>query len=67
MNTYSFEPGTDSGGWMYTIMRSIFIDNYRKIVSEQAFADRTGNLYHLSMPQDSGFAGTEGACDLKER
>jgi RNA polymerase sigma-70 factor (ECF subfamily) len=51
---------------MYTIMRNIFINNYRKIVREQTFVDQTENLYHLSLPQDSGFASTEGAYDLKE-
>jgi RNA polymerase sigma-70 factor (ECF subfamily) len=57
---------TNFRGWMYTIMRNIFINNYRKIVREQTFVDQTDNQYHLSMPQDSGFASTEGAYDLKE-
>ena len=61
-----FEPDTNFKGWMYTIMRNIFINNYRKIVREQTFVDQTDNQYHLSMPQDSGFASTEGAYDLKE-
>jgi RNA polymerase sigma factor, sigma-70 family len=60
-NEDKFEPDTNFRGWMYTIMRNIFINNYRKIVREQ-----TDNQYHLSMPQDSGFASTEGAYDLKE-
>ena len=51
---------------MYTIMRNIFINNYRKIVRDQTFVDHTDNLYHLSMPQDSGFDSTEGAYDMKE-
>ena len=61
-----YEPDTNFKGWMYTIMRNIFINNYRKIVREQTFVDQTENLYHLSLPQDSGFASTEGAYDLKE-
>ncbi|WP_289115048.1 RNA polymerase sigma factor [uncultured Bacteroides sp.] len=65
-NEGKFETGTNFRGWMYTIMRNIFINNYRKIVREQIFVDQTDNQYHLSMPQDSGFASTEGACDLKE-
>ena len=52
---------------MYTIMRNIFINNYRKIRSRTDFCGPgTDNQYHLSMPQDSGFASTEGAYDLKE-
>ena len=50
----------------FTIMRNIFINNYRKIVRDQTFVDHTDNLYHLSMPQDSGFDSTEGAYDMKE-
>ena len=42
------------------------INNYRKIVRDQTFVDHTDNLYHLSMPQDSGFDSTEGAYDMKE-
>lgn len=47
-------------------MRNIFINNYRKIVRDQTFVDQTDNLYHLNLPQDSGFESTEGAYDLKE-
>ena len=65
-NEDKYEPDTNFKGWMYTIMRNIFINNYRKIVREQTFVDQTDNQYHLSMPQDSGFASTEGAYDLKE-
>ena len=65
-NEDKYEPDTNFKGWMYTIMRNIFINNYRKIVREQTFVDQTENLYHLSLPQDSGFASTEGAYDLKE-
>ena len=55
--------------WPYSKLipnSGIFINNYRKIVREQTFVDQTDNQYHLSMPQDSGFASTEGAYDLKE-
>ena len=65
-NEDKFEPDTNFKGWMYTIMRNIFINNYRKIVREQTFVDQTDNLYHLNMPQDSGFASTEGSYDLKK-
>ena len=51
---------------MYTIMRIIFINNYRKVVRDQTFVDRTDNLYHLNLPQDAGFESTENAYDLKE-
>ena len=62
----TYVPDTNFKGWMYTIMRNIFINNYRKIVRDQTFVDQTDNLYHLNLPQDSGFESTEGAYDLKE-
>lgn len=65
-NEEKFAPDTNFKGWMYTIMRNIFINNYRKIVRDQTFVDPTDNYYHLNLPQDSGFESTEGAYDLKE-
>ena len=65
-NEEKFAPDTNFKGWMYTIMRNIFINNYRKVVREQTYVDQTDNLYHLNLPQDSGFESTEGAYDLKE-
>ena len=65
-NEEKYVPDTNFKGWMYTIMRNIFINNYRKIVRDQTFVDTTDNYYHLNLPQDSGFESTEGAYDLKE-
>lgn len=65
-NEDKYTPDTNFKGWMYTIMRNIFINNYRKVVRDQTFVDQTENLYHLNLPQDSGFESTERAYDLKE-
>ena len=58
-NEDKYTPDTNFKGWMYTIMRNIFINNYRKVVRDQTFVDRTDNLYHLNLPQDAGFESTE--------
>lgn len=65
-NEDKYTPDTNFKGWMYTIMRNIFINNYRKTVRDQTFVDQTENLYHLNLSQDSGFDSTEGNYDLKE-
>ena len=65
-NEEKYAPDTNFKGWMYTIMRNIFINNYRKVVRDQKFVDQTENLYHLNLSQDSGFDSTEGAYDIKE-
>lgn len=65
-NEDKYIPDTNFKGWMYTIMRNIFINNYRRVVREQTFVDHTDNLFHLNQPQNSGFASVEGSYDLKE-
>ena len=65
-NEEKYAPDTNFKGWMYTIMRNIFINNYRKVVREQTFVDHTDNLYHLNLPQESGADNTESSYDLKE-
>lgn len=65
-NEDKYTPDTNFKGWMYTIMRNIFINNYRKIVREQTFVDSTENQYYLSAPEESVFESTETAYDLKE-
>jgi len=65
-NEDKYVPETNFKGWMYTIMRNIFINNYRKVMREQTYVDQTENLYYLSLPQSSGFESTESAYDLKE-
>ena len=65
-NEEKYTPDTNFKGWMYTIMRNIFINNYRKTVRDQTFVDQTDNLFHLNLPQDSGCESTEGNYDLKE-
>ena len=65
-NIEKYVPDTNFKGWMHTIMRNIFINNYRKVVRDQTFIDQTDNSFHLNLPQNSGFESTEGNYDLKE-
>lgn len=65
-NEDKYTPDTNFRGWMYTIMRNIFINNYRKVIRDQTFVDQTDNLYHLNLPGDWGFESTEKAYDIKE-
>ena len=65
-NEEKYTPDTNFKGWIYTIMRNIFINNYRKVVRDQTFVDTTDNLYHLNLPRDAAFESTESAYDLKE-
>lgn len=41
-------------GWVFTIMRNIFINNYRRVVRNQTIIDQTEDLYHLNLPPRLG-------------
>ena len=47
-------------------MRNIFINNYRKVVRDQTFVDKTDNLYHMNQSQEFDSYTTENNYDTKE-
>ncbi|MBP3349679.1 MAG: RNA polymerase sigma factor [Bacteroidaceae bacterium] len=53
-------------GWVFTIMRNIFINNYHRVVRNQTIVDQTEDLYHLNLPQESGFDTPDGSYTVKE-
>lgn len=53
-------------GWIFTIMRNIFINNYRQSVRQSTVIDHTEDLYHLNVCQDSGLDTPEGSVAVKE-
>ena len=53
-------------GWIFTIMRNIFINNYRQQVRQATVVDKTEDLYHINICQDSGISSPEGTYAVKE-
>lgn len=53
-NEEKYADNTNFKGWVFTIMRNIFINNYRRGVRAATVVDNTDNLYHLNLSQDSG-------------
>ncbi|MBD5228187.1 MAG: RNA polymerase sigma factor [Bacteroides sp.] len=53
-------------GWIFTIMRNIFINNYRQQVRQATVVDKTEDLYHLNISQDSGLDTPEGSVAMQE-
>lgn len=65
-NMDKYTPGTNFKGWVYTIMRNIFINNYRKEVRDQIFVDHTDNMFHINQSCESENYITDNGYDTKE-
>ena len=65
-NEGKFAEDTNFKGWILTIMRNIFINNYRRGVRTATMVDTTDNLYHLNLSQDSGIDSPEESYGAKE-
>lgn len=61
-----FVDSTNFKGWVFTIMRNIFINDYHKSMQEGVVNDNTENLYHLNLSQDSGIEAPQDAFDSIE-
>lgn len=47
-NRDKFRPGTNFKAWCYTIMKNIFINNYRKKVKRKTILDSTDNAFYIN-------------------
>ncbi len=65
-NEAKYADDTNFKGWVFTIMRNIFINNYRKVAREATMVDQTEDLYHLNLPQESGLETPEGGIAVDE-
>lgn len=65
-NEEKFVENTNFKGWMLTIMRNIFINNYRKSARENTILDSTEDLYHINLSQDSAMQSPESAYAIGE-
>lgn len=65
-NSEKYAENTNFKGWVFTIMRNIFINNYRRAVRSATVVDQTEDLYHLNICQDSGIDSPEGSYTAAE-
>ena len=65
-NEEKFVDNVNFKGWIFTIMRNIFINNYRQSVRQATIIDNTEDLYHLNLSQKSGLDSPEGSYSVKE-
>jgi RNA polymerase sigma-70 factor, ECF subfamily len=65
-NRHRFADKTNLKAWMYTIMKNIFINNYRRNVKANTMLDSTKDLYFINIPQHSGETAPESRYSERE-
>ena len=65
-NQDKFVDNVNFKGWVLTVMRNIFINNYHKIVRVQTVVDSSADLYNLDVVNDSGFDSPDKEYQIKE-
>ena len=65
-NRDKYHAGTNVKAWMYTIMRNIFINNYRRKARQHVIFDNSSNDYYLNHSQSAVVNDAEMTLRLKE-
>ena len=65
-NQDKFVDNVNFKGWVLTVMRNLFINNYYKVVRVQTFVDSSADLYNLEITNDSGLDSPDKAYQIKE-
>lgn len=58
-----FKQNTNLKGWLYTIMRNTFINNYRKAQRARTTHDDTKELYYLNVEDKHTFTSPDGTYE----
>ncbi|TRX48597.1 RNA polymerase sigma factor [Fulvivirga sp. M361] len=61
-----FKQNTNLKGWLYTIMRNVFINNYRKMQRARTTLDDTKDSYYLHVPDTHTFSTPDGSYEYKD-
>ncbi|MDH5399461.1 MAG: RNA polymerase sigma factor [Cyclobacteriaceae bacterium] len=65
-NRSKFKPGTNIKGWLYIIMRNIFINNYRKAKRKNEIQDQSENMYYLNQADNYTFHRPDKAAEYND-
>lgn len=65
-NESKYVDNTNFKGWVFTIMRNIFINNYRRNVRSSTVVEQLEDLYHLNISLDSTPETPEGTLGASE-
>ena len=65
-NEDKYVANTNFKGWVFTIMRNLFINKYRQNMRLSVVVDRSDDLYQLNLSQDSGLDTPEGTVTTNQ-
>lgn len=65
-NKDKYNVGTNIKAWLYTIMRNIFINNYRRKAKQNTIFDNTSNDFLLNYNQATISNDAEGVLKMKD-
>jgi len=65
-NREKYNVGTNIKAWLYTIMRNIFINNYRRKAKQNTIFDNTPNEYLINLNQGAVANQAIAGINLKE-
>ena len=65
-NEDKYTEGTNLKGWVFTIMRNLFINNYRRVSRAATIVDTTDNQYLINLPAESAHETPEGTLTANE-
>ena len=65
-NQEKFVDNVNFKGWVLTVMRNIFINNYHKVVRTQTIVDSSADLYNFNVTSDSGFDSPDSSYQIQE-
>ena len=65
-NREKYHVGTNIKAWLYTIMRNIFINNYRRRAKQNTIFDSTPNEFFLNYQQGAVSNAAQTSLQIKE-
>ncbi|MDR0995235.1 MAG: RNA polymerase sigma factor [Tannerella sp.] len=65
-NQEKYTDNSNFAGWVFTVMHHIFVNNYHRLVQQQATIDQQADVYNLDVPDESSINMADSKVRLGE-